>query len=131
LSRKNAAIANASRAREADLSAEQRVFSDVAGVPDLHEIVNFGAATDMRFADGCAVNGAVRLDFDVVFDDGDAALDNLLVRSVSALGEAKTVATDDCAVLERDTVADTAELTHYGVRMSQKIVRTTMMITGT
>ena len=38
------------------------------------------------------------------------------MRAIGAFGKAKTIATDNAAVLKDDAIADTAKLAHHGVR---------------
>src|SRR5579864_7199779 len=76
----------------------------------------------MRFADGCPVNGAVRLDFDVVFDHGDASLENFVPAAVRLTREAKAVAADDDSILKQDSISDAAFFANACMRMSEKIV---------
>ncbi len=65
---------------EARLSAEHGVGPDVAGVTDEHEVVDFCAVADARFADGGAVDAGVGLNFHVVFENGGAGLDDFMPR---------------------------------------------------
>ena len=59
--------------------AQSRVsFADGRAVADLDEVVDLGAGVDAGFADGGAVDAGVGLDFDVVFEDGGAGLEDLV-----------------------------------------------------
>ena len=78
LAGKDDVLADGGGAGEADLGAEEGVFADRRAVADLDEVVDFGAGVDAGFADGGAVDGGVGLDFDVVFEDGRAGLEDLV-----------------------------------------------------
>ena len=91
-----------------DLRGQQRVPSDVHAMPDLNEIIDFGACANSRLADGRAIDRRVRADLDVIFDHDDARLRNLLMGAVGPPHEAIAVAADDRAVLHHDAVADDA-----------------------
>src|SRR5215831_5984126 len=69
LSGENTFVADVRSAGEPNLAAENRIFADRAGMPHLHEIVDLGATADGCVSDGAAINGAVRLNLDVVTDD--------------------------------------------------------------
>src|SRR5258708_6600846 len=106
LSSKNAAFANNGRTGESDLAAKHGVRADFAGVANQDQVVDFCAAADAGFADGCAVDGGVGLNFHVVFQDGRAGLRNFVPRAVFLFGEAEAVRSDDRSVLEQDAIAD-------------------------
>src|SRR5581483_7514702 len=61
-------VADAGRAGDADLGYQDHVLAHVAVVPDLHQVVDLGAAADDRLAEGRAVDRAVGPDLDVVLD---------------------------------------------------------------
>src|SRR5260370_39984604 len=88
----------------------------------LHEAIDLGAALHASFADGRAIDAGERLHLDIVLDDRDAGLHDLVMRTIGALGEAETVATDDGAVLQDNAVADAAKFAHHGVRVGKEIV---------
>lgn len=122
LSGHDASIADDGRAGEADLSAEKRIFADFTSVADLNEVIDFNAARDACFTDRRAVDGAIGLDLDVVFDDGRAHLLHLVPASILLAREAEAVASDDHAVLENHAIANLAILTDNGMAMREKIV---------
>ena len=99
MSREDDAAAGGGGTGEASLSAEHGVGTDVAGVSDKDQVVDFCAVADARFADGGAVDAGVGLNFDVVFEHGGARLDDFVPGAVLAFGEAEAVGSDDCAVL--------------------------------
>ena len=74
----------------------------------LDQVVDFDAGSYVGFADRGAVDAGVGLDFDGVFEDRGAGLDDLGPAAVRALGEAEAVGADDGTVLEDDVVAELA-----------------------
>ena len=82
------------------------------GVAYLNHVVEFRAAADLCFADRGAIDGAMRLNFDVIADDGDSALAHLVPGAVGLAREAEAVAADYDAVLKEDAMADAAVLAH-------------------
>ena len=64
-------------AGEAGLRADDVVLANHAGMPDLYQAVDLGAAFDPGFADGGAIHRREALHFHIVFNDGYAGLDNL------------------------------------------------------
>ena len=74
-------------------------------VPDLHEIINFGAFADHGVLQRAAVDAAVGADLHVVLDDDPADLRHLEV-ALGAHGEAEPVLADPHAGMQDDPVAD-------------------------
>ena len=99
----------------------KRMLADRGAVPHLHQVVDFDAAADARFANAGAVDAGVGLDFDVVLQHRRAGLRDLLP-AVSVAGEAKAVAADHRAVLQDDVVAQGAELAHHRMRVGEEVV---------
>ncbi len=122
LPRQDAAIPHFGGTREADLAAQQRVLANFAGVADLHEVVDFRAAADARLADRGAVDGGVRLNFDIVADDGGTGLADFVPAPVGFAGESEAVTADDDAILQQDAMADAAIFADTGVGVGEKIV---------
>src|SRR5260370_8423666 len=87
----------------------------------LHEAVDLGAALNASFADGRAIDAGERLHLDIVLDDRDAGLHDLVMRTIGALGEAETVATDDGAVLQDNPAADPPKSPHHDVQEANEI----------
>ena len=106
---------------EAHLAAEHSVFPDPRRVPDKDEIIEFAAAADARFADGGAIDGGEGLNLDIVFDNGDSALDDFFVRPVGAFRETESVTADHYAVLERDTMANPAAATAVLIKKARRL----------
>src|SRR6185437_5790318 len=79
------------------------------------------AALYPGFAHGRAVDRSEGLNLNVVFDYGDAALNDFVMRPIGALGESKAVAAHDDAVLQGDAMADAAELANHCMRMRIKV----------
>ena len=98
------------------------VLADDAGVADLDEIIDLGAAFDARLADRRAVYGSERLNLDVILDHGDPALHDFVMLPIRRLSESKTVATHDHSVLQRHAVTYAAEFAHHGMGMRQEVV---------
>ena len=88
----------------------------------LNHVVEFCAAADLCFADGGAIDGAMRLNFDVIADDRDSALAHLVPGAVGLAREAEAVAADYDAVLEQDAMADAAVLAYRAVRVGEEVV---------
>src|SRR5260370_29373444 len=109
-------------ARQAHLRTDNIVLAHHGCMAYLHEAIDLGVALHASFADGRAIDGGERLHLDVVLDDRDAGLHDLVMRTIGALGEAETIATDDGAVLQDNAVADAAKFAHHGVRMGKEIV---------
>jgi len=122
LSGENHAAAGGGGTGEASLSAEHGVRADIARVADENEVVDFCAVADTRFADGGAVDASVGLDFDVVFENSRAGLDDFVPGAVFAFGEAEAVGSDDGAVLENDAIANAAKFADDAVRVREEIV---------
>ena len=76
-------------AGESGLAADDVVLSHYAGVPDLAQAIDFGAAFHASFTDRGAVDGGQSLDLDVVFKNGDTGLDDLVLGAVRRFREAK------------------------------------------
>lgn len=115
-------VADLRRTSESDLSSQQRVFCDVGTVTNLNQVVYFCAAIDAGCADAGAIDAGVGLDFDVVADDDRLRLRNFVPAPGFVFGEAKSVGSNDHAVLQKDVVAKFAALTDYGMSMGEKVV---------
>src|SRR5229473_2230155 len=87
LAGENATLSNAGRTGEPDLTAQERVLADLAGMAHLHQVVNLRPTANARLADSRAVNCGVRLNFDVIFDHHDPGLTNLVPPAVSLFFE--------------------------------------------
>ena len=68
------------------------------------------------------IDGRVRANLDVVFDNHVGVLRDLQVRAVRLLGEAEAVAADDRAVVQDHAVADLAPLADRDVRVDHAVV---------
>ena len=69
LTRQNHSISYLGGTSKADLRAQERVFTHLRSMADLHEVVDLDAASDASFADAGAIDAGVRLHFNIVFDD--------------------------------------------------------------
>src|SRR6185312_17034227 len=81
---------------------------DRRSVADLDEVVDLRPSGNARLADGSAVDAGVGLDFDGVFEDRGARLDDFDPAPARALGEAEAVRADDRSILQDDIVAEAA-----------------------
>ncbi len=109
-------------AAESDLSAEKRVFADLGGVTYLYEVVDLGAAANACLADGCAIDGRVGADFDVVFEDDNTGLHDLVVAAVVFFRISVAIGADLGSVLEDHVVADAAELADGHVSVGLEVI---------
>src|SRR5215467_11290708 len=92
---------------------------------DEDKIVDFCAAADARLPDSGAVNASVGLNFDVVFENGRAGLHDFVPGAVFFLGKAKTVGSNDGAILENDAMADAAKFADDRMGVRKEIVADT------
>ena len=131
LSRENHVIADICGSGQSDLRAQERVFSNGAGVSDVDEVVDLGAAGNVSTANVGAVDAGSGLDLDVVRDLHVAGLHDLVparglvagfVFAAFVLGEAEAVGADDDGILQNDVVSDAAELADYHVRVREEVV---------
>jgi hypothetical protein len=122
LSGEDGIVADVRGTGKADLRAEERVLADRRAMAYLHEVVDLRAATDSRFADARAVNAGVRLDFDVIFDNCRAGLDNFMPFSAVILGEAVAVRAYHDAILKDYVVSQPAILANDGVGMGEEVI---------
>ena len=86
-------IAEFGTARDTGLSHNNAMPSNHDVVPDLDEIINFGALPDDRIAQGTPVDGRIGPDLDTVLNDDPANLRHFQM-TVFAHGEAEPVLTD-------------------------------------
>jgi hypothetical protein len=80
---------------------------------------------DARLADRRPIDGRVRPDLDIVFDDDAGTLRNLEMGAVLLLREAEAFAAEDAAVLHDDTVADDDAVADGHLRMDCAVVADT------
>ena len=83
------------------MRGEQDSPPDADAVGDVHQVVDFRAGLNSRLSDRRPIDGGVRADLHVVFDDHVGDLRNLEVRAVRLLREPEPVAADHDAVVER------------------------------
>ena len=103
LSGENHAFSDHRTSGQTGLRANQCVFFDRAGMSDLHEIVNFRAAFDSRFADRSTINRRIRADLDIIFQHNSPDLRNFQPSFFFRLCITETVRTD-CRVIVNDAV---------------------------
>jgi hypothetical protein len=99
------AFADGGGTGEAYLGAEEGVVAYGRAVAYLDEVVDLGSGVDAGFAYGGSIDAGVGLDFDGIFEDGGAGLDDLVPGAVGLLREAEAVGSDDSTVLQGDVVA--------------------------
>src|SRR5204862_2784357 len=109
-------------AGDADLRGEQHAAPDRHAVGDVHEVVDLGAGADARFADGRPIDGRIRADLNVVFDDYQGRLRNLEVRAVRLPREPESVAAEHDAVVQNHAVSDNDAVANRGVRVHDAVV---------
>ena len=79
LSGDDSTIADRTGAGDAGERDENHVFSDVAVVPDVNEVVDLSAAANASFGKSSAVDGGIGANLDVVFNDESSLLRELRV----------------------------------------------------
>src|SRR5262245_30873676 len=89
----------------AGLADDHAMPADHHVVPDLHEIINFGALTDHGVLQRAAIDAAVGADFHVIVDDHPADLGDLEM-TLRPHGKAKAVLADAHARVQDHAVAD-------------------------
>src|SRR5262249_38419383 len=99
-------------AGEPDLAGEETVRAEPAAVPDHHQVVDLGPASDVRGAERRAVDRGVRADLDVVLQDDRPHLRDLAMRA-GLRHEAEAVAADHRPGVQRDPVPDHDLLPHH------------------
>ena len=72
-------------AGKSGLSTDDVVFANNACVPDLNKAVDLSASLHASFANRCAIDGGQRLNLNVIFDHGDARLDDFELGPIVAL----------------------------------------------
>ena len=115
------ALAHLRAARDADLARQHAVGADRDRVPDLHQVVDLGAAPHAGLVQRGPVDRGQRADLDVVLDHHDADLRDLLVAALRVLREAEPVRPDHGAVLHDHAVAQAAALAHLHARVQQAV----------
>ncbi len=101
------AIADGTGAGDAGEGDENDVFSDVAVVADMNEVVDFCAAADACFGEGSTVNGGIGANLNVVFNDKGSLLRELRVRAGGGIADVtKTICSEHCASVDDDTIAE-------------------------
>lgn len=109
-------------AGQAGLGANDVVFANCATVAHLHQAIDFSASLHNCFADTGPIDAGEALNFDIIFDHGDAGLDDFEMGVVGAFGETEAIAADDDAVLKNYTVTDAAKFAYHGVGVGEKII---------
>src|SRR5437763_13166658 len=89
---------------------------------DLHQVVDFHSATDARLTDRCAIDGCIRPNFDVIFENHDSGLHDFVVAAVVFLRISKAVGSNLGPVLQGDIVSNPAKLPNRNVRTRLEVV---------
>src|SRR4029453_15727205 len=95
-----------------DLAREQPAAANGHAVRHLDQVIDLGPRANSCFTDGRAIDRAVGTDFDVILAPPPPTLRNLLVRTAGPPCKAESIAADDDAVLDHDTVANADTLTN-------------------
>ena len=92
-------------ARNTDLCSEAAIFSDDNIVCDLDKIIQFGAAFDERFRECRPIDGCIRANLNIVFNDDGADLRDFVV-SVANGCESETVAPNNRSTMDNHPITD-------------------------
>src|SRR5689334_7343682 len=114
-------VFNHDAAADAGLRGNHDPFPDVAVVTDVHDVVEFRAASDARAAECGAVYAGVRAEFDVVLNYYRADLRKLLVAVIVA-HVTKTVSADTHGCVQYDAIAKRDAVVENDVRMQHAVV---------
>ncbi len=95
--------------------------ADGRAVSDRNEVSKLGALTDAGLAHGGPFDDAVSAQFHVIFDDDNAMLGNLVVRS-GVRGISEAIIANDGAGVQRDAIAQDAVFVHDDVREEHAVV---------
>src|SRR6185503_18057993 len=101
---------------DADLGRKQDTPSNLDPVSDLHQVVHLGTGADARLAHCRPIDSRIRSDLDVVLNHDAAPLRDLQMRAVGLPGDSKSLAPNDGALLQDDTVAKHAAVTDRHLR---------------
>src|SRR5438105_7886338 len=102
LSGKKHVLAQHGASRQTGLRADDIVLANHTSMADLNQAVDLGSSLDARLADSGAIDGGKRLHFHIVFNNGDAGLDDFEVRALSCFCETETIAAHHDAGLQDD-----------------------------
>src|SRR5216117_624917 len=91
-------------------------------MPDLDQVIQLRSAADYCLTHGCAVNGRIGPDLDVVLNDDPAGLDDLVIAAVIHRHEPEAVTTDNCPVLSDNSISQAAVLAHNDVGVKNNAV---------
>ena len=86
---------NPRSARKTRLSHNNRVFTDVTVVTDLHEIVDFGSPPNACETEAAPINGRVGTDFHVAFDQQSSQLGRADTRIFLVTDKTKSLPSQD------------------------------------
>src|SRR5882672_2760015 len=120
LPREHGPAPDLARARHAHLADQDHVLTDIAVVPDLHEVVDLRAAPHDGRAHGGAVDGGIRSDLDISLDDESTHLRDLLVGG-SVEGIAESVGAQHGAGMDDDAITEPHSLPHHHPRIQPHV----------
>ena len=84
--------------------------------------IDLRATPDAGLTYGSAVDGGIRADFNVIFENHDPRLHDFVIASIVFLRIAEAIGSDFGAILKNDVIADDAELANRDVRISFEVV---------
>lgn len=100
-------VADASASGDAGLGDDEAMFADLDVVSDLNEVVDFCTFADDGSSEARSINGGIRADFDVIFDDDDSELGDFCMFTVNFF-EAEAIAADDGSRVEDNAIPNFA-----------------------
>src|SRR6202034_3272992 len=99
---------------------EETVFTEVAIVCNMTNVIQLGAGSNVRGCQRGAVDGAIAADFDSVADIDIAEMRDLPRAPVGSDGIAETIAADAGVGMDLAIIADPAAGTHENMRMEHR-----------
>ena len=114
----HSAIFNGDAAGESSLRRNNDVFTDLAVMADVNEIVDLRAATDAGFIQCPAIDRGVGSDFYIIFDDQSPDLRKLfIVAGLPVADVAEPVASKDCSRVDNDALSNGSAWVNGDVRI--------------
>ena len=114
-------IASARRARDADLTAQDVMFPDLAVMADHHQVVDFRSRSDAGDAECSPIDRAASPNFDVVLDLDRSQLRYLQVPAILH-SIAKPIRADDGIRMHNDAVAEPTMIVEHDMRMKNHVM---------
>lgn len=107
--------------RKSRLRHDQGVFTDVAVVSDLDQIIDLRAASNTRFVEGCAIDRRIGSDFDVVLDDDATPLGHGDGTTIFVRHVAEAIRAEYDTGLKYDAIPDSSVLAQDSARVDPTI----------